>query len=312
MKTWRLWMYGIIVGVCTLAAAARGVARAVSPFLGTWSGRWHDLASGQDGTLRFTVRPNGAFTGTLRNDTGSINGSWTGSVSPRGLIHADYQYKSGASTGEGYAKFRAVGTLHRNGAGHLTGRLAFLQRKVQFDAADFDLVPERSAVHSGRGGKTTGRARPGSALPAPAGTPAYSPPTVEIIHDPEAPRLRHGNGETSAGTAGAAAPVATVPVGGYTRSVYNAATHKYEPQGEFRIVGGNEYLTDGKTGRYTLQGANVRFVNGPWAGATGVLYSAGGDANDPFGGRGGMVVTLPGAAGRSPSRVYLSYAGPTS
>ena len=133
-KTWVL---------LTLLWGSISAAHAGSPFVGRWSGGWHDTALGQMGTLHFTVRPNGAFAGHLQNNSGSLNGSWTGSISDQGSIQADYAYTSGDKAGAGSTSFRAVGTLHRNDAGHLVGRLAFVRGEQPFDYADFDLVRAR-------------------------------------------------------------------------------------------------------------------------------------------------------------------------
>ncbi|MBV9866257.1 MAG: hypothetical protein JO316_12965 [Abitibacteriaceae bacterium] len=201
MNNWSSRKWHAVLWMLLLTGTGHMLAQAVSSYLGTWGGRWHDVASGQHGTLRFTVQPNGAFTGTLHNDVNSLSGSWTGSLSDRGLIQADYAYTSGNSGGAGSTKFRAEGTLHRVAPGHLTGRLAFMQGRYQFDAGDFDLLkvgtaakssptPLASTSRSSRRAKRRGakqRALPSYPAPRSVPLPTPTPPDITITHDPSDP-----------------------------------------------------------------------------------------------------------------------------
>lgn len=181
----RLGLVVLLAGLC----GGLSVAHAMSPFVGRWRGGWHDMTLGQIGTLRFTVRPNGAFTGNLRSNSGSLNGSWTGSISDEGSIRADYAYTSGDKAGAGATSFRAVGNLRRNAAGHLVGRLSFVRGKQPFDDADFDLVretdaPEKASLRRRARHHHGASQTPRFPSPEPSLAPTVIGPDAVVLYDP--------------------------------------------------------------------------------------------------------------------------------
>ena len=128
-------IYAIVLAVVIAAVVVGcggGGGSETSPFAGQWQGSWVDAGNAQSGTVSLTIGTDGSMSGSIHNDTLSLDGTASGSISRSGQVAGAYAYP-----GQTYT---TSGTLIVNGAGHLVGTLQIYDSGILVGSADIDLT----------------------------------------------------------------------------------------------------------------------------------------------------------------------------